>query len=184
MTRRLIDAVRMLQEYIFEEGLARSVLALPSPRMLGLASSTGEDAVASNVFAITVTEPEIEAVSRDLFASGHYSLAVQEAYKALDKFVSEKSGESLTGAPLMDLVFNSNKPMLVWTARRKSWEKDEQAGYQQLYSGAMLGIKGPVTDQFSWVDDQEIALELLVFAQHLIRKVKTAHHEGEYLPQV
>jgi hypothetical protein len=41
--------------------------------MLALPSSV-EETGASNVFAITVTESEIEAVSRDLFASGHYSL--------------------------------------------------------------------------------------------------------------
>jgi len=184
MTSRLIDGIRKLQEYIFEEGLARSVLALPAPRMLGLPSSTGEDAVASNVFAITVTEPEIEAVSRDLFASGHYSLAVQEAYKAVDKFVSEKSGEQLTGEALMNLVFSAKKPILTWSGRLRKFEKDEQAGYQQLYSGAMLGIRSPATDRFNSVVDQEVALELLVFAQHLIRKAKAAHHEGEYVPAV
>jgi uncharacterized protein (TIGR02391 family) len=181
MTRRLVDALRRLQEYIFEVGLARSVLALPAPRMLALPSSTGEDAVASNVFAITVTEPEIEAVSRDLFASGHYSLSIQEAYKALDKFIGEKAGESLSGTSLMDLVFSPKAPLLVWTDRKSKSEQDEQMGYHRLYSGAMLGIRNPVTHEFNWIEDQEIALELLVFAQHLLRKAKVARVEAEHL---
>ena len=174
MTRRLVDVLRRLQEYIFEVGLARSVLALPAPRMLALPSSTGEDAVASNVFAITVTEPEIEAVSRDLFASGHYSLSVQEAYKAIDKFVGEKVGETLSGTSLMELVFSPNAPRLAWTDRKNQSQKDEQAGYHRLYSGAMLGIRNPAAHEFNWVEDQEVALELLVFAQHLLRKAKAA----------
>jgi uncharacterized protein (TIGR02391 family) len=180
MTNRLVDSLRRLQEYILEVGLARSVLALPAPRMLALPSSTNEEAGANNVFAITVTEPEIEAVSRDLFASGHYSLAVQEAYKAIDKYVGEKAGEALSGTSLMDLVFSPKTPILAWSDRKTKSEQDEQMGYQRLYSGAMLGIRNPVAHEFSWIDDQEIALELLVFAQHLLRKAKTARIEAEH----
>jgi uncharacterized protein (TIGR02391 family) len=149
--------------------------------MLALPSSASEAAGGSNVFAITVTEPEIEAVSRDLFASGHYSLSVQEAYKAVDKFVGEKAGELLSGTPLMDRVFSPNTPLLAWTDRKSKSEQDEQMGYQRLYSGAMLGIRNPVTHEFNWIDDQEIALELLVFAQHLLRKAKAARVEADYL---
>jgi uncharacterized protein (TIGR02391 family) len=179
MISKLLESIRGLQEYIFEVGLARSVLALPAPRMLGLPSPS-EDGGSSNVFAITVTEPEIEAVSRDLFASGHYSLAVQEAYKAIDKFVGEKSGESaLSGTQLMEKVFSPNAPLLAWTLRTNPSEQDEQRGYQRLYSGAMLGIRNPVTHEFDWVEDQEVALELLVFAQHLLRKAKSAQPDSE-----
>jgi hypothetical protein len=118
MTNRIVESVRRLQEYIFEVGLARGILALHAARMLALPSPTSEGASASNVFAITVTEPEIEAVSRDLFASGHYSLSVQEAYKAVDKFICDKSGAStLTGTQLMDYVFSPNTPILTWTGR-------------------------------------------------------------------
>lgn len=174
MIRKLSDSLRSLQEYILEVGLSRSVLALPAPRMLALATST-EDNSGSNVFAITITEPEIEAVSRDLFASGHYSLAVQEAYKAIDKFVSDKTGEQvLSGTQLMDKVFSPSSPILHWTGRQSQSEQDEQRGYHRLFSGAMLGIRNPVTHEFDWVQDQEIALELLVFAQHLLRKAKAA----------
>jgi len=38
----------------------------------------------------------------------------------------------------------------------------------------MLGIRNPVTHEFNWVEDSEVALELLVFAQHLLRKAKLA----------
>jgi uncharacterized protein (TIGR02391 family) len=147
--------------------------------MLALASPS-EDGGGANVFAITVTEPEIEVVSRDLFASGHYSLAVQEAYKAVDKFVAEKCGESvLSGTQLMDKVFSPNAPMLSWTLRTSQSEQDEQRGYHRLYSGAMLGIRNPVTHEFDWVEDQEVALELLVFAQHLLRKAKSAQPDSQ-----
>jgi uncharacterized protein (TIGR02391 family) len=177
MIRKLVDSLRGFQEYILELGLARSVLALPAPRMLALPTST-EDGAGNNAFAITITEPEIEAVSRDLFASGHYSFAVQEAYKAVDKFVGDKTSEHvLSGTSLMDKVFSPNAPVLYWSARQSQSEQDEQKGYHRLFSGAMLGIRNPVTHEFDWVEDQEVALELLVFAQHLIRKAKAAQLE-------
>jgi len=174
MQNRIVEAIRRLQEYILEVGLAGSVLSLPAPRMLALPAPTGDEHLASSVFTVTVTENEIVNVSRDLFASGHYSLSVQEAYKAVDKFISEKTVSSLSGTSLMNFVFSPNAPVLCWSARQTQSEQDEQKGYHLLFSGAMMGIRNPVTHEFNWVEDPEIALELLVFAQHLLRKAKLA----------
>jgi uncharacterized protein (TIGR02391 family) len=175
MTLKVIDGIKKFQEHLLEVGIARAVLALPAPRMLALPAPTSEGAEPANVFARVVTEAEIEKVSRDLFASGHYSIAVQEAYKAVDKFVHDKAGSlGLAGTQLMDHVFSPKSPLLHWTERKTQSEKDEQSGYHRLFSGAMLGIRNPVTHEFNWVDDPDIALELIVFAQHLIRKAKSA----------
>ena len=86
MTLKVLESIKRFQEHLLELGVARAVLALPAPRMLVLPSPTSDQAGAANVFSVTITEPEIEAVARDLFVSGHYSLAVQEAYKAVEKF--------------------------------------------------------------------------------------------------
>jgi uncharacterized protein (TIGR02391 family) len=172
--RPLLDRVQQFQEFLLETGLARAVLALPAPRMLSLPSPTAEGAEPASIFARLVVEPEIVAISRDLFASGHFSLAVQEAYKAVDKFVETKSGKPLSGTKLMELVFNPDSPVLAWTDRNTTSQKDEQRGYQRIYAGAMLGIRNPVTHEFDWVKDSTVALELLVLAQHLMRKAKEA----------
>lgn len=175
MTLRIIDGIKKFQELLLEVGLARSVLALPAPRMLALPSPTAEGAEPASVFARLVTEPEITEVSRDLFVSGHYSIAVQESYKAVDKYVLDKLGElPVSGTQLMELVFSPSAPLLYWSERRTQSEMDEQKGYQRLFAGAMLGIRNPVTHEFNWIDDPEIALELIVFAQHLIKKAKSA----------
>ncbi|CAN7557314.1 TIGR02391 family protein [Bosea sp. LjRoot90] len=175
MTLRVIDGIRKFQELLLEIGLARSILALPAPRMLALPSPTVEGAEPANVFARLVSEQEILQVSRDLFVSGHYSIAVQEAYKAVDKYVVDKAGTlPVSGTQLMEVVFSPTAPILYWTERKTQSELDEQKGYQRLYAGAMLGIRNPVTHEFNWVDDPEIALELIVFAQHLIKKAKAA----------
>ena len=147
--------------------------------MLALPAPTGGEAAAVNVFASTITEPEIVEVSRDLFASGHYSLAVQEAYKAVDKYVGEKVGhKKLSGSKLMDDVFGPNNPKLIWSERKNTSQQDEQSGYHRLFSGAMLGIRNPVTHEFNWVEEPGLALELLVFAQHLLHKAKIAQLSG------
>jgi hypothetical protein len=86
MTTPLLDRIKRLQEHVLEVGLAQAVLALPAPRMLAL-PGPGEGAGIASIYMKAVTESEIESVSRDLFASGHYSLAVQESYKAVEKYV-------------------------------------------------------------------------------------------------
>lgn len=173
MTARLIERLQGFQEFLLELGLAQATLSSPAPRMLALSASTTEGT--SAVFSRTITEPEIAGVSRDLFASGHYSLAVQEAYKAVEKFIQDKSCEhSLSGTKLMQSVFGAEPPRMFWTQRQNTSEIDEQKGYLLLYSGAMMGIRNPVTHEFNWVDDPEVALELLIFAQHLLRKARGA----------
>jgi hypothetical protein len=82
----LLERIKQFQEHVLEVGLAQAVLALPAPRMLALPNPS-EGAGISSIYAKAVTEFEIESVSRDLFASGHYSLAVQEAFKAVEKYV-------------------------------------------------------------------------------------------------
>ena len=175
MTLLIIDGIKKFQELLLELGLARSVLAQPAPRMLALPSPTAEGAEPASIFSRLVTETEITEVSRDLFVSGHYSLAIQEAYKAVDKYVIDKAGElSISGTQLMELVFSPTAPRLYWSDRKTQSEIDEQKGYHRLFAGAMLGIRNPVTHEFNWIDDPEIALELIVFAQHLLKKAKSA----------
>ena len=175
MTRRILDGIWRLQEHLLETGLARSVLALPAPRMLSLPSPTTEASEPASVFARLVTEAEIHGVCSDLFASGYYNLAVAEAYKAVDKFIADRVPSlRQNGTTLMDQVFSPTAPHLCWSKMETSSQIDEQKGYQRLYSGAMLGIRNPTTHEFGWVDEPELALELIVFAQHLLRKAKQA----------
>src|SRR3546814_16543237 len=107
MTLRVLDGIQRLQEHLLGSGLARSVLALPAPRMLALPSPTAEASEPASVFGRLVTEPEIHAVSSDLFVSGHYNLAVAEAYKAVDKFVAERVPTLMhNGTTLMEQVLD------------------------------------------------------------------------------
>lgn len=170
----MIEQIRRFQEFLLELGVARNVLALPAPRMLAIEGHSSSDDGFTAVFTRTIVETEIVAVSRDLFASGHYNLSVSEAFKAVDKFVSVKSGILQSGTDLMNQAFSPSKPKLFWSERLTESEKNEQRGYHQIYAGAMLGIRNPTTHEFGWVDEPGLAIELLVLAQHLVRKARIA----------
>ena len=114
-------------------------------------------------------------MSRDLFDSGHYNIAVHEAFKALDNYIQGRVSEHhLSGTTLMDQVFSPNAPKLVWSDRKTRTQKDQQAGYHRIFSGAMLGIRNPTGHEFGWIDEPEEALECIVLAQHLLRRAKSA----------
>lgn len=180
----ILEGIRRFQEHLLEVGLARSVLALPAPRMLGLPSPTSEGSEPASVFARIIEEPEVKDVAADLFMSGNYNLSVAETYKALDKFVSGRlPALNQSGTTLMELAFSPTNPKLKWSELKTSSETDEQKGYHRLFSGAMLGIRNPATHEFNWVDDPEIALELIIFAQHLLRKAKSAALHKNDKPQ-
>lgn len=174
----MLERVKRFQEFLVELGVAGSVLALPVPKTLSLEDGLSKDEGGTARFRRAVVEPEIVEVARDLFASGHYSIAVAEAYKALDKFIAARSGLQQSGVVLMDQAFSPKSPRLFWSDRLTASEKDEQRGYHQIFSGVMLGIRNPATHEFGWVDDVDLALELLLMAQHLLRKAKTASVEA------
>ncbi len=74
----------------------------------------------------------------------------------------------------MDTVFSPTNPRLVWSGRKTQSEKNVQLGYHRLFSGSMLGIRNPTGHEFDWVTEPEEALECIVFAQHLLKKAKSA----------
>lgn len=126
------------------------------------------------MFASIVVEPEIVDVSRDLFASGFYNNSVQEAFKAVDIFIRDRTGSTDNGTPLMERIFSPKNPHLFWSERKTKSELNQQEGYQRIYAGAMLAIRNPTSHEHDWIDSAAEALELLAFAQHLLRMAKVA----------
>lgn len=171
----LIDRIREFQQRVREAGLGMSTLALPAPKLLLLPSSQDESSKEEILFSHLVTESEINSVSRDLFESGFYNLAVFEAFKALNKFIQEKSCmHDLSDRKLMQQVFSENDPKLFWSSRSSISEKDEQKGYMLIYDGSFAGIRNPCGHETDWIDDHQTALDAILIAQHLLRKAKAA----------
>lgn len=175
MTTNAIKKVKDLQGKIVELGLgARSIVSTTPPTVINTSEHQEDDDEVS-LFNLMVVEEEILDVTKDLFSSGFYNLSVAEAFKALEKFVADKAGKhDVSGTKLMRMVFSKNSPQLSWSDRTTASQKDEQEGYEHMLAGSMLGIRNPTTHEFDWVDDATTALELVLLAQHLLRKVKLA----------
>lgn len=174
MTIKALSRLRQLQEVLIDLGFGGTLLSLPAPKtstFLALAAPRNS----TRCYGEIVEDSDIIDVSRDLFASEHYSIAVQEAFKAVDRYVANKVGEtSVSGVKLMREVFGRSA-RLSWSDRKTQSQKDQQEGYEHMFAGAMLGIRNPLAHDFKWVEDSAEALELIVFAQHLMRKAKAAY---------
>ena len=125
-------------------------------------------------FDDSVTSSALRAASRELFVDGHYARAVGEAFKCVNNEVKAKSGQSgLDGDKLMRSVFSANRPILALNALKSTSEKDEQRGYMEMFAGAMTGIRNPRAHEHL-EDDASEALEMIVLANHLLRRLDSS----------
>lgn len=121
-----------------------------------------------------VTDLVLNAKVKKLFGDGHHARAVEEAYKYFDNLVLELSNlANMSGSPLMKRAFSPDKPILKLNEGASRSEHDEQLGYMEICSGVMTGIRNPRAHDSDWEDTEGRALQLLVFANHLVCKVKT-----------
>ena len=131
------------------------------------------------LFDSLVTERALRHTSRKLFADGHYAIAVEKAFVCLDNMVKAKSGlTAKDGADLMRAAFSANSPRLYLNSFQSESDRNEQRGYMDLYAGAMTGVRNPRAHEHDMEDDPQMALELLVLANHLIRRLNSATKNG------
>jgi len=126
------------------------------------------------LFHLLVTESELNECCRKLFMDGHYANAVLEAYKCLNNYVRTKVASSEDGSDLMKKVFSAKSPELRISRFRGKSNYNEQLGYMEIYSGCMTGIRNPRAHEHAHKDAPEEALELIILANHLMRKAKQA----------
>lgn len=126
------------------------------------------------LFDRLVTEAELIGCCRQLFADKHYARSVEEAFKCLNNYIKDRTKCSQDGGSLMKNVFSLNGPKLKLNRMVSASEKDEQLGYMEIYSGCMTGIRNPRAHEHRHKDAPEVALELIVWANHLMRMAKQA----------
>ena len=126
-------------------------------------------------FEELVTDRQLRQVSGALFRDRHYARAVEEAFKYLNNAVKETSElATQDGAALMRSAFSAHSPVLFLNASQSQSERDEQLGYMEIFAGSMTGIRNPRAHDHHLTDEQDVALELLVLANHLMRKLASA----------
>ncbi|MFE9744600.1 TIGR02391 family protein [Saccharothrix saharensis] len=114
----------------------------------------------------------ISQSSATLFADGHYSAAVFEAFKAVEARVQKLTGRLESGQALMGQVFSSGQ-LDVRTAKGRSGD-DEKEGFKLLFMGAMSGLRNPRGHGEELESTEEETLEYLALASMLMRRLELA----------
>ena len=130
---------------------------------------------AASMYARLVTHGKLRKATSKLFHGGHYSQAVEEAFKLLCNEVKARlPGVAKDGMDLMFHAFNESAPVLRLNPMSNESEINEQRGYKFILGGVMAGVRNPRAHQHDYGDDQDTALELLTLANHLIKRIDAA----------
>jgi len=118
---------------------------------------------------------KIVKASKKLFDDGHYSQAIFEAVKILEKEIKEKSDvKDKIGVDLVNHVFKKEYPIIKIVEGEEQEHVDEREGFRFLYMGAFLGIKNPKSHSVQNLNEPNKALEYLSFISLLLRRLDEA----------
>lgn len=116
--------------------------------------------------------PKIVTASEKLFRDRHYSQAIFEAVKVLEKEIKHKSKvKDKIGVDLVNHVFNKDRPILKIVEGDEQEQIDEREGFRFLYMGTFLGIKNPKSHSIQHLEDSSKALEYLSFLSLLMKRL-------------
>lgn len=118
--------------------------------------------------------PEVTTAASDLFTDGHYSSAIFEALKALERRVRDQSGIDGSGRTLMQHAFSGSPPPIDLAIESGQSGHDEQEGLRFVFMGVIQGIRNPHGHEFVEHDDPQRALEYLALASVLFRRLDDA----------
>ena len=131
-------------------------------------------------FDHSITDTGLIRVCRGLFRDGHYAVAVEKACTYLENMVAQKSGcADKYGADLMRTAFSPKRPMLQLNDLKTLSDKNEQEGYMHILEGVMIGIRNPRAHDWELEDGPNEALEMLAWANFLVRKVNGTIRQGQ-----
>ena len=110
---------------------------------------------------------------RKLFDDSHYAESTFEAFKFLDRKVSEFSGIKESGQKLMMAALADVGPIKLNSLQSDS-EKDEQSGFRFMFAGAVSAVRNPRGHEFSQFDSAQTCLDHLSLASLLMRRLEEA----------
>lgn len=177
----MIDLAMLAKTVAAVQGAAASAASLglsrPATESVSREIAVSEESADGRLvrlFDELVTLDLIRNASRSLFVTGHYARSVEEAFKSIDNAVRAQSKLRDFGSSLMKTTFSPNKPKLKLNPMSTDSEVDEQLGYMEIFAGSMTGIRNPRAHQNELEDDPVVALEMLVLANHLGRRLQSA----------
>lgn len=118
--------------------------------------------------------PAIQEAARPSFTVGRRAEAVFEAFKAIELRVGELIGSEQTGLSLIGEAFGGHAPRLQLNGMATRIDPDEQAGFTQIFKGAIQGVRNPKAHgRFEELDERR-ALDYLGLASLLMRRLDDA----------
>ncbi len=126
--------------------------------------------------------PSIASSTFALFIRGHYDTVVFEAFRAVEVAVRAATGlpPDLVGVTLMRKAFTKGVGPLADTSLLEA----EQEAMSNLFAGAMGLFKNPTSHRMAAVDRPEDAVDLVMFANFLLRLVdQRAQARSQAAPQ-
>lgn len=117
---------------------------------------------------------QVISAAGDLFADGHFSRAVSEAFTSLEVRVRELLKTRTSGTKLMAEAFGGKEPRLKVSVHDGLSGQDEQEGFLAIFRGVMLGIRNPGAHELATDQDPQEALEYLALASLLHRRLDIA----------
>ncbi len=95
----------------------------------------------------SLLHPTVVKLAKTRFESGHYADAAEAVFKEINetvrKLVKNQTGKEYDGANLMQCTFSVTNPILKLDDLGNETGRNIQVGYQQIFSGAMTGIRNP-----------------------------------------
>lgn len=117
---------------------------------------------------------EVLGAASDLFTDGHYSQAVFEAFKALERRIKQQSGIDDSGWSLMSAAFDGDPPPIDLAVETGRSGQDEQEGLKLVFMGVSKGLRNPKGHELVRQDDPQRALEYLALVSVLFRRLDDA----------
>lgn len=117
---------------------------------------------------------EVLGAASDLYTDGHYSQAVFEALKALERRVKQQSGVDESGRSLMSAAFGGDSPPINLAVEGGRSGLDEQEGLRLVFMGVSQGLRNPKGHELVRQDDPQRALEYLALVSVLFRRLDDA----------
>jgi uncharacterized protein (TIGR02391 family) len=125
----------------------------------------------------SLIHPEIVKVAKSRFDSHHYADAAEAAFKLINErmkeIVRDRTGLECDGVTLMQRAFSKDKPVLKLGDLSSMIGEDMQVGYQQIFAGAMRGIRNPKAHANVQIDATR-SMHFIFLASLLMSKVDEA----------
>lgn len=124
---------------------------------------------------VRILHPVIVKNSYKLYLDGYLREAVLNSVTAVFDLIRARCAADKDGDALIGEVFSLANPRLILSEIETESGQNDQKGFMQLYKGAYQGIRNPKAHSLTHNLNRVKALQYLVFASLLARRVEEAH---------